>query len=67
MVMKERFIRAKELSERLQVKEVTLRMWAKEGKYGFPKPIKIGGRAQAWMESEIEAWLEASKEGGAEG
>lgn len=25
----------------------------------FPKPIKIGGRAVAWVESEIDAWIES--------
>lgn len=24
---------------------------------GFPKPVKIGGRAVAWVESEVEAWI----------
>ena len=24
----------------------------------FPKPIKIGVRASAWIESEIDAWID---------
>ncbi|GGG72004.1 helix-turn-helix transcriptional regulator [Edaphobacter dinghuensis] len=24
---------------------------------GFPKPVKIGGRAVAWLQSEVEAWI----------
>jgi predicted DNA-binding transcriptional regulator AlpA len=24
---------------------------------GFPKPIKVGGQASAWIESKVEAWL----------
>jgi prophage regulatory protein len=24
----------------------------------FPKPIKIGGRASAWIKQEVEAWVE---------
>lgn len=24
----------------------------------FPKPIKIGGRASAWIKKEVEAWIE---------
>lgn len=24
----------------------------------FPRPIKIGPRASAWIESEVEAWIE---------
>ena len=33
---------------------------------GFPRPVKIGRRAVAWVESEILAWLElklAAREG----
>ena len=26
----------------------------------FPKPVKIGGRATAWVESEIDAWIDAT-------
>ncbi len=25
----------------------------------FPKPIKLGGKAVGWIESEIEAWINA--------
>ena len=25
----------------------------------FPKPVRIGGRAVAWPEAEVEAWLNA--------
>ena len=25
----------------------------------FPRPIKIGTRASAWIESEVMAWIEA--------
>jgi len=25
---------------------------------GFPKPIKLGGRAVAWIESEIDDWIQ---------
>jgi prophage regulatory protein len=24
---------------------------------GFPKPVKLGGRAVAWLESEIQSWI----------
>lgn len=24
----------------------------------FPAPIKIGGRASGWIESEVDAWIE---------
>lgn len=32
---------------------------AKKGR--FPVPIKLGGRASGWMESEISAWIEERK------
>lgn len=25
---------------------------------GFPKPVKIGNRAVAWVASEVEAWIQ---------
>jgi len=25
---------------------------------GFPKPVKLGGRAVAWVESEVQAWIQ---------
>lgn len=28
---------------------------------GFPKPIKISGRAVAWASSEIDAWIDTLK------
>ncbi len=27
--------------------------------HGFPEPIKIGARAVAWVEDEVDAWIEA--------
>jgi prophage regulatory protein len=24
---------------------------------GFPKPIKVGGQASAWVESEVDIWI----------
>lgn len=26
---------------------------------GFPRPVRIGRRAVAWVESEVQAWLDA--------
>ena len=37
----------------------------------FPKPVSLGGRAVGWVESEIDAWLNAcihdSRNGQADG
>ncbi len=27
--------------------------------HDFPEPIKIGARAVAWVEEEVDAWIEA--------
>lgn len=26
--------------------------------FGFPEPIKLGKRATAWIEAEVESWLQ---------
>lgn len=26
---------------------------------GFPKPVKLSERSSAWVESEVEGWIEA--------
>ena len=33
------------------------RLYALMQKGQFPKPIKIGERAVAWLQSDIEAWI----------
>lgn len=34
-------------------------IYALMAKGAFPKPIKIGARAVGWLESDIDAWIEA--------
>jgi prophage regulatory protein len=29
--------------------------------HGFPRPIKIGNRSVAWVEDEVDAWIERRK------
>jgi prophage regulatory protein len=31
---------------------------------GFPKPIKVGGKTSAWVESEVDAWIQMTIEAG---
>jgi prophage regulatory protein len=48
------------LLRRKTVKEITGKSDA--GLYNdktFPRPIKIGARASAWIASEVEAWIQA--------
>lgn len=34
-------------------------VYAKVASGDFPKPVTIGSRAVAWVESEISAWIQA--------
>lgn len=34
------------------------RLYAASQEGTFPKPCKIGERATAWVESEVDAWIE---------
>lgn len=53
---KSNLLRFLQLRERVGgLKDPTLWRWERDGL--FPKRIKIGKRAVAWVESEIEEWL----------
>ena len=32
----------------------------------FPRPLRIGARAVAWLEHEVEAWIKSRPRGGSE-
>lgn len=34
-------------------------LYAMAGRGEFPKPLKIGAHATAWVESEVRQWIEA--------
>ena len=50
-----RLIRKKEVLHATGYKNSTLYKYIAEG--SFPKPVSIGGRAKAWVESEVIAWM----------
>ena len=50
-----RLIRRKELEDRIGLARSTIYRMMNKGE--FPKPVKIGRRAVAWPESEIERWI----------
>jgi len=52
-----RLMSPKEASEATTMSRVLLSMMAKEGK--FPRPVKIGEKRQAYVRSEVEAWIDA--------
>ena len=52
-----RFIRLPEVKQRTGLGKTTLYGMVKDGE--FPAPVKIGGRAVAWVDSEIDHWAAA--------
>lgn len=51
-----RLLRWRQVSERTGICRSHAHALVAKGK--FPKPIKIGDRASAWIASEIEEWIE---------
>jgi len=56
-----KLLRPAEVSKLFGVSVVTLWRWQKDGK-GFPKPIKLGGRAVAYDLNDLNAFIEKRKE-----
>lgn len=60
-----KILRRKQVEQRLGLSRATIyaRMNpnARAGEYdpSFPKPIALGRKAVGWVESEVEAWIEA--------
>lgn len=50
-------LRPKACAAYLGIGERTLWHWVELGK--FPPPIKLSGRAVAWLPKEVAAWVEA--------
>ena len=48
--------RKRELSEALQISDVTLWRWVRAGR--FPKPIKLGPNTIGWLQADVASWLE---------
>lgn len=51
-----RFVRASEIQARLGVSRGTIYGWVAAGL--FPRPIPLGPRVVAWVESEFEEWVQ---------
>jgi prophage regulatory protein len=62
--MSMRFIRFKELRQRIPLGRTTIWKMMREGR--FPQSRKIGKMAAAWLESEVEDWMKenAGPQGG---
>lgn len=52
-----RFIRRKAVEERTGLARSTIYQMVNEGR--FPRPVRLGGRAVAWLETEINDWVDA--------
>lgn len=51
-----RLIRMKEVMDRTGLAKSTIYDWMKQGV--FPQPVPLGGITVAWLESDIDAWIE---------
>jgi prophage regulatory protein len=54
---KERFLRLSDVKKRTGLSRSTIYLNISNGT--FPKNINLGLRCVAWLESEIEAWMQA--------
>ena len=52
-----RFLRRRSVEDRTGLSRSTIYLFVQNGT--FPRPVRIGGRAVAWLESDIDAWIEA--------
>lgn len=53
-------LRIKLVSERVHFHPIHIRRLIKDGK--FPAPIRLGENRVAWIEDEIDAWLESKRQ-----
>ena len=55
--MPERLLRLPEVIRRVGYSRPSI--YRKMNSAEFPSPVNLGGRAVAWIESEIDAWIES--------
>lgn len=53
--MSKRFLRLPEVEQLTGYKRSSIYRLAKDGE--FPSPIRLGGRASAWLEHEVQEWM----------
>lgn len=63
--MAETLIRLAEVMKRVPYSRSTI--YLKVARNEFPEPVSLGARAVAWVESEIDDWIEKRIEGGWDG
>ena len=52
-----RLLKAKEVAERTSISIPQMRRMANDGK--FPQPMKISENRTAWLETDIDDWVDA--------
>lgn len=52
-----KFIKVKEVMALTSLSKTTIYRLARQDE--FPHPVPLGGRAVAWLESEVHNWMEA--------
>jgi prophage regulatory protein len=52
-----RFLRLRQVIDLVGLRKTTL--YARIGEGSFPKPVSLGGRSVAWIESEVIDWQNA--------
>lgn len=50
------FLRLKEVTRRTTYSRTRIYELVNQG--AFPRPVRLGGRAVAWLESEVVAWMD---------
>lgn len=63
--MEKQLVTTKDLAAMLSVSKPTIHRMIASGKLG-PRPLRLGGRAVRWRESEIIAWIRAGCPGRAQ-
>lgn len=53
----DRYLRRTNVEDRTGLKRSTIYSLMKKGK--FPRPVKLTGKAVAWRESDIKAWMDS--------
>jgi len=62
--MSNKLLRLPGVEDRTGLRKTALYQRQRQGT--FPRPVTIGGRAVAWPESDINAWIEAITRGASE-
>lgn len=53
-----RIIRQKDVCEKLGLSKATIWLYVRT-RNDFPKPIRLGANSVGWLESDIDAWIDA--------